>query len=141
RLAAASETPQLTCLGLVELIWDPKRTAQDEALITRALDSPYPSVRGAVVFNSKKVPALADTMKRSGGFDYRELTGVCVDNERDPVPGLKWAGNYPNAKFRAFASNESRRWFTTPDTPQTVIAWFEGQGKPARTAEQLMQDS
>ena len=31
------------------------------------------------------------------------------------VPGAKWAGNYPGAQFRAFASNASRRWFTTTD--------------------------
>ncbi len=45
RLAAVSETAQLACIGLNELIWDPKRTAQDEALIVRALDSPYRAVR------------------------------------------------------------------------------------------------
>ena len=92
RLAAASETPQLACVGLVELIWDPKRTAQDEALVTRALDSPYRGVRGAVVLNASKLPALAETMKRSGGFDYRELTGVCVDDARDAVPGIEMGG-------------------------------------------------
>ena len=141
RLAAASETPQLACVGLVELIWDPKRSAQDEVLITRALDSPYRGVRGAVVLNANKLPALADTMKRSAGFDYSELTGVCVDDAHDSVPGTKWAGSYPNAHFRAFASNASRRWFTTPDSPEKVIAWFAARGKPARTAQQLAEDA
>lgn len=140
RLAAASETPQLACIGLNELIWDPGRTEQDETLIARALDSPYRGVRGAVVLNAKRVPALADSMKRSGGFDYSSLSGVCVDDVRDPMPSAKWAGGYPGAQFRPFASNESRRWFTTPDPPEKVIAWFEARGKSARTAPQIMAD-
>lgn len=140
RLAAASETAQLACIGLNELIWDPKRTAADEALIVRALDSPYRAVRGAVWFNASKIPALAESMKRSGGFDYRSLSGVCVEDARDPVSGTKWAGSYPGAQFRVFASNDSRRWFTTQDPVEKVIAWFATRGKPARTAQQMTED-
>ena len=77
RLAADSETPQLACVGTVELIWDPKRTARDEALISQHWTAP---IAGCAVpsCSTRKVPALAEMMKRSGGFDYRELTGVCV---------------------------------------------------------------
>jgi hypothetical protein len=139
RLAAASETAQLACIGVNELIWDPQRSAQDEALIMRALDSPYPAVRAAVFFSASKVPALSESWKRSGGFAYRSLSGVCVEDERDAVPGAKWAGNYPGAQFRAFASNASRRWFTTPDETEKVIAWFAARGKPAQTEQQLME--
>ena len=92
-------------------------------------------------FNASKVPALGEAWKRSGGFDYRSLSGVCVDDERDPVPGAKWAGSYPGAQFRIFASNASRRWFTTPDPVEKVIAWFAARGKPARTAQQLAEDA
>lgn len=141
RLAAGSETPQLACIGVMELIWDRKRTAQDEALIARALDSRYPSVRNAVLSNWRLVPDLQAAMKRNGGFDYGSLSGVCVDSTRDAVPGTKWAGGYPGAQFRPFASNDSRRWFTTPDPPEKVIAWFEARGKVARTGPQLMADS
>jgi hypothetical protein len=141
RLAAASETAQLACIGVNELIWDPKRSAQDEALIMRALDSPYPAVRAAVFFSASKVPALGESWKRSGGFDYRSLSGVCVEDERDAVPGAKWAGNYPGAQFRAFASNASRRWFTTADDPEKVTAWFAARGKPAQTEQQMMEAS
>lgn len=140
RLAAASETPQLACIGVVELIWDRKRTPQDDALIARALDSPYRAVRGAAVLNAKKVPELANPMKRIGGFDYSSLTGVCVDDVRDPVPSAKWSGDYPGAQFRPFASNESRRWFTTPDPPEKVFAWFEARGKKARTEAEIGAD-
>jgi hypothetical protein len=139
RLAAASETAQLACIGVNELIWDPKRTAQDEALIMRAIDSPYPAVRAAVFFSSGKLPALGESWKRSGGFDYRSLSGVCVEDQRDLVPGAKWAGNYPGAQFRPFASNASRRWFTTPDDPEKVIAWFAARGKPAQTEQQMTE--
>lgn len=139
RLAAASETAQLACIGVNELIWDPKRSAQDEALLVRALDSPYPSVRAALFFSSKKVPALGESWKRGGNFDYRALSGVCVEDERDVVPGAKWAGNYPGAQFRAFASDASRRWFTTADDPEKVIAWFAARGKPAQTEQQMLE--
>jgi hypothetical protein len=143
RLAAASQSPQLACIGLTELIWDPKRTPQDETLIAQALDSPYQAVRGAVYLNAGRLRDAAgfpELMKRAGRFDYRELSGVCLDQGRDPVPSPKWAGKYPGVQFRAFASDESRRWFTTPDAPEKVIAWFEAQGKVARTQQQLMED-
>lgn len=140
RLAAASETAQLACIGVNELIWDPKRTAEDEALIVRALDNPYRAVRGAVWFSASKIPALGESLKRSGGFNYGSLSGVCVDDARDPVPGTKWAGGYPGAQFRTFASNHSRRWFTTQDPVEKVIAWFATRGKPARTGQQMTED-
>ncbi len=92
-------------------------------------------------FNASKIPALGESLKRSGGVNYGSLSGVCVDDARDPVPSTKWAGGYPGAQFRAFASNKSRRWFTTPDPHEKVIAWFAARGKPARTAEQLMEDA
>jgi len=142
RLAAASETPQLTCLGVVNLLWDPKRTPEDDALIARALESPYRSVRGAVVFNPSLVPArLTEWMQRSSReVDYDSLTGVCMDNLRDAVPGTKWAGGYPSAQFRPWASDDSRRWFTTPDSVEKVVAWFQARGKSARTAQEMAAD-
>jgi hypothetical protein len=141
RLAAASQTAQLACIGLNELIYDPQRTAQDEALIVRALESPYHSVRAAVLNNTNKIPALAEVWKRSDRYNYRSLSGLCVDDGRDPVHGAKWAGNYPGAQYRVFASSDARRWFTTPDPVEKVVAWFAAQGKPARTAQQLTEDA
>ena len=91
-------------------------------------------------FNAGKIPALGESLKRTGGFNYGSLSGVCIDDARDPVPGTKWAGGYPGAQFRTFASNDSRRWFTTPDPVEKVIAWFAARGKPARTAQQLTED-
>jgi hypothetical protein len=137
RLAAAAETAQLACIGLYELIYDPKRTAQDEALIVRALDSPYRGVRSAALSYANKIPAIAEVWKRSSG-DFRSFAG-CIDDVRDPVHGAKWAGNYPGAQYRVFASNASRRWFTTPDPVEKVIAWFAARGKPARTAQELTE--
>ena len=141
RLAAASETAQLACIGLNELIYDPKRTAQDDALIVRALESPYHSVRAVVLNNTNKIPALADVWKRSDRYSFRSLSGLCVDDGRDPVHGAKWAGNYPGAQYRVFASSDARRWFTTPDPVEKVIAWFAARGKPARTTQQLNEDA
>jgi hypothetical protein len=141
RLAAASETPQLACIGLNELIYDPKRSPQDEALLARAMESPYRAVRGAVMLSATRIPALSEFWKRSGGSDYRTLSGICVDDTRDPVHGAKWAGNYPGVQYRVFASGDSRRWFTTPDPVEKVIAWFEARGKPARTAQELAEEA
>lgn len=141
RLAAASETPQLACIGLVELTYDPKRTAQDEALIVRALESPFGVVRAAALSNAAKIPAVAAAQDRIDGYNYRSaLSGLCVDDVRDPVHGAKWAGNYPGAQYRVFASSDARRWFTTPDPVEKVIAWFAARGKPARTAQELTED-
>ena len=106
----------------MQMIWDPKRTARDEAVITRALDSPYRGVRGAVLLNANKLAALANSVKRTGNLNYRELYGLCGEDRHDPMPGIKWAGGYPSAQFRAFASDESRRRFTTSDSPEKVIA-------------------
>jgi hypothetical protein len=141
RLAAASETPQLACIGLVELSYDPKRTAKDEDLIVRALESPYPVVRATALSNASKIPVLAGVDKRIDGYNRRSLSGLCVDDTRDPVYGAKWAGNYPGAQYRFFASSDARRWFTTPDPVEKVIAWFAARGKPARTAQELTEDA
>jgi hypothetical protein len=40
-----------------------------------------------------------------------------------------------------FASGDSRRWFTTPDPVEKVIAWFAARGKPARTAQELTEEA
>jgi hypothetical protein len=142
RFAAASETPQLVCIGVNELIWDPNRTSQDEGLILRALDSPYHAVRGAaVLWGVNRIPALGGLWPRNAGFDYSELSGLCVDDGRAPIAHPKWAGDYPGAQFRVFASNQARRWFTTADPPEKVIAWFAARGKAARTEQQIRADA
>jgi len=140
RLAAAAETPQLACLGLRELIYAKDRSAGDEAIAIVALDSPWPGVREAVLSLGGMLPAVKALWQRVP-HDGNEVSGTCVDAVRDPVPGAKWAGNYPGARFRAFASSASRRWFTTPDPPEQVIAFFAGQGMPARTIEEMQADA
>ncbi len=140
RIAAAAETPQLACIGLRELILSPGRTAADEALILAALDSPWRSVRSAVIAWGSKVPGMEAIRPRAvveGGL----TPGGCIDGGRDPQPGPKWAGGYPGARYRPFASSTTRRWFTTPDSLEQVMAFFERAGKPARTAEELAGDA
>lgn len=138
RIAAAAETPQLACIGLRELILSPGRTAADEALIVAALDSPWRSVRGAVLAWGAKVPGVDAIRQREVyGLASRE----CIDGGRDPEPGPKWAGGYPGARYRPFASSATRRWFTTPDSLEQVLDFFERAGKPARTADELAADA
>jgi len=140
RIAAAAENGQLACLGIGELIFLPGRTAEDEALILSSLDHPAPSVRAVVLGNASKIPGIEGLFKRSSGFG-RNAAPACVDGTVDYVPGPKWAGNYPGARYRPFASSMARRWFTTSDPVEKVIAYFAARGKPARTREELAADA
>lgn len=139
RVAATADMPQLACLGVNELGYVQGRTAEDDALIVSALDHPAPSVRAAAFSLRQKVPVLGDLMRRSAA-SRDGGSGTCLDSTTDFVPGVKWAGGYPGARFRAFASNDSRRWFTSEDPVEKVLAWFAKSGKTARTKEQLGAD-
>ena len=140
RVAAAAETPQLACLGVNELAYLPGRTPQDEALIVKALDHPGPSVRAAALSSWQRIPAIEQVSKRYAP-DRRGTSGTCLDGTRDYQPGRKWAGDYPGARFRAFASNDARRWFTSNDPLDKVIGWFANAGKPARTSQEMATDA
>lgn len=139
RVAAVARTPQLACLGLRELIHDPQRTPADETLIVAALDSPYRAVRGAVLTYGQGIAAVKALMPRVDRDAPQAPSYACTDGARDAEPAAKWAGGYPGARFRHFASGPLRRWFTTPDSPERVLAWLSRGGEPARTAEELQE--
>jgi len=140
RVAATADTPQLACLGINELGYLPGRAAEDDAIILGGLDHPAPSVRAAAFAHRQKVPVIEDLGKRWARTGDSG-SGTCLDGTADYVPGAKWAGDYPGARYRAFASNNTRRWFTTDDPVDEVLAWFAKSGKAARTKEQLSADA
>lgn len=140
RVAALSDTPQLACIGLRELIYAPQRTSEDEAAIIAALESPWRGVRSTVLNEGGNLQAIKDLRAR-GQIGQGSASGTCVDGWRDPEPGLKWAGGYPGARFRYFASSPSMRWFTTTDPLDKVLAYFNKSGKKALTWEEMQADT
>jgi len=136
RIAARSETPQLACLGVRELVYSDKRTPEEDALVVAAIDSPAHGVRGAAYLLVSKLPQLQQMQPRMN-YSNRGDSGTCLDDLQDADPGLKWAGGYPNARYRYFASNASLRWFTTTDPVEKVLAYFNNSGHPARTEAEL----
>jgi hypothetical protein len=134
RVAARSQTPQLACIGVRELAMATERTPDDEAAIVEAMDSPWHSVRSAAFVFETKLPQIADAKARyTWGPDY----GECYSGTRDHDPGIMWAGGYPGARFRFVASTPSRRWFTTTDPVDKVLAHFQASGRPSQTIEEI----
>jgi hypothetical protein len=146
RAAATAETPQLACIGLRDRLRADKRTGADWALLAAALDSPWRAPRNAALIyarllppdSTEAVPTAMKMLEREGRYDYRGPTDICIDGWRDPLPNPGLAGHYPNARYRPFASDATRRWFTTADAPEKVFAYFAQAGLgPALTAEAL----
>jgi hypothetical protein len=140
RIGVTAETPQLACISVTEIVYLPGRTTDDVALLVKALDSPWRSVRNAVLSNASRIPGLEGVAQRADRTT-RDGSQTCFDSVRDPQPGPEWAGNYPGARYRAFASNPDLRWFTSTDPVEKVLAFFAGQGKPGRTSQQLGADA
>jgi hypothetical protein len=146
RAAASAETPQLACIGLRERLRANKRSAADWALLAAALDSPWRAPRTAALNYARSVspdtaqpvPTAMKMLQREGKKNYRGFTDTCLDGWRDPLPNPGLAGHYPNARYRPFASDTTRRWFTTPDSPEKVFAYLAKAGAgPALNAAQL----
>jgi hypothetical protein len=136
RVAAKSETPQLACIGVRELVYAKQRSPEEDAIIVAAADSPARSVRVAALALQSQLPALKEMQPRVR-YDSANASGTCLDDDRDPDPGLKWAGGYPNARYRYIASSASIRWFTTTDPVEKVVAYFNSSGRPARTEAEM----
>jgi hypothetical protein len=136
RVAAKAETPQLGCIGIRELVYAKQRTPEEDAIIVAAADSPARSARVAALTLQSQIPALKEMQPRMR-YDSAYSSGTCVDDSRDSDPGLKWAGGYPNARYRYIASSASIRWFTTTDPLEKVIAYFNNSRRPARTEAEM----
>ena len=144
RTAARAETPQLACIGLRELMRSPSPSAEDEALLAAALDSPWRGPRTLVLALANppwgarpRFSVLARRTERAVEGGYQGLYDICIDGSRDPEPNPGLAGRYPGARHRPFASDATRRWFTTPDPPKQVLAYLTKGGGAALTADEM----
>lgn len=135
RVAARATTPELACIGVYQLAYVLKdRTPEDDAALLAAIDNPAPSVRSVAL--GSQTQAITTLVQRAA-MDRRTYSGVCADAYTDPEYGAKWAGGYPGAKFRFFASSAERRWFTTADPVDKVLAFFASAGKTGMTKREL----
>ena len=135
RVAARATTPELACLGVYQLAYVIKdRTPEDDAALLAAIENPAPSVRSIAL--GAQAQAITTLVPRAA-VDRRSFSGMCIDANVDPEYGAKWAGGYPTAKFRFFASSAERRWFTTADPVDKVLAFFASAGKPGMTKSEL----
>jgi hypothetical protein len=137
-VAARAHTPQLACLGVHALAVLEKRSPEEDAAVLAAFDHPAPSVRWQAY--SAGLPATAAMGNRAVPYD-RSMIGTCLDGHVDREYGIKWAGGYPNAKYRFFASTPTQRWFTTTDSLEKVTAFFTKQGHPPLTESDAQAQS
>jgi hypothetical protein len=140
RVAAQAENPQLAVAGLrgLMLVAGPI-AAEDQPLIVAGLDSPYPGVRDTVMQLGSRVPGINELSPRIVS-DPDAYAGLAfLDDSRDAEPDPAVIGSYPGARFRYFASDPSRHWFTTQDAPAKVIAFLTRDGGEALTGEELKQ--
>jgi hypothetical protein len=145
RAAARAENPHLACLGLRGVIFAGGITADEDALFLAALDSPWRGPRNLVLDWSSRIPPssasgaalLVQMLGRAGKPQPASGTDLCLQSGRDPEPNPGLAGRYPGARHRPFASDATRRWFTTPDPPEKVLAYLTKDGGQALTADGL----
>ena len=103
------------CIGLNELIWDPKRTAQDEALICERWTAVSRSTRRGVV-QREQVPALAE-IEAQRRIQLPLALRRLRRRARDPVPARSGPETIPVRSFvrspattRAAGSRRRTRW-------------------------------
>lgn len=138
RVAARAENPALAIVGLRGLmVVKGPIAAEDQQLITAAMDSPYPGIRHTVMRFGGNIPGVAELSPRivSDPDAYADLT--FLDDSRDAEPDPAVIGSYPGARYRYFASAPTRYWFTTQDTPDKVIAFLTRDGGEALTGDEL----
>jgi len=136
RVAARAENPRLAIVGLRGLILESEATsAEDQQVILAALDSPYAGVRRTVLTLAAGKPFVSSVLPRAAAETDRSSSLDFLDESRSREPDPAMAGSYPGARYRYFASNATRHWFTTPDPPEKVIAFLTRDGKQALTAD------
>jgi len=138
RVAARAENPGLAIFGLRGLILGPgPKSAEDEQLILAGLDSPYAGVRRTVLEMAGALPSVARVRPRAARAADASTSIAFLDVSRDREPDPAVAGSYPGARYRYFASDATRHWFTTQDPPEKVIAFLTRDGKQALSADAL----
>lgn len=138
RVAARAENPRLAILGLRGLLLGSQPvSAEDEQLVVADLDSPYAGVRRTVLQLGARLPSLSGIGSRIAADADPGSSIAFLDESRSPDPDPALAGSYPGARYRYFASDATRHWFTTPDPPEKVIAFLARNGRQALTADEF----
>lgn len=141
RIGAAADVPQLKAFCL-DRIHDRGLQPAEHSLVIKALNDPYPLVR---VTAQKMVGQLPDEKHsrmlarevRTGGGGDRETAVLGLIAGTLPDAKKLGAAPYPGATYWYFASDRDTDFFTTPDAPEKVIAFYAKGGKKAFTAAEL----
>jgi hypothetical protein len=137
RIGAAADVPQLKALCL-KLIFDRGLRPEEHPLVIRALNDPYPLVRAAARRMIHKLPEehgrrLARQVDPDGS---RVVAGGLIPGELPGATRLS-ATPYPGATYWFFASDRESDFFTTPDAPEKVLAFYAKNGKKGQTLTEL----
>lgn len=138
RAAAHAWLPALRVVALRGLARVPF-TPQDKAVLAQAFDDPVPAVRlaaMALAWKDKELQAWAErsyeTVGKVGFIDRVRLWPDIVPSDKE-----LGAPAYPGATYRYFASGPKRAFFTTPDPPAKVTAFYGTGSRKVLTAAQL----
>ncbi len=138
RIGAAADVPQLKAFCLKRI--GARGLKPDEhPLVIKALNDPYPLVRAAAWEMVGRLPG--DKYRRMLARDAhsgRSSTGV-LGLIGGVVPDAKKLGAapYPGATYWYFASDGESDFFTTPEPPEKVLAFYAKDGKKALTLAEL----
>ena len=137
RTGAAAETPQLKAFCLDRML-SRGLQPEDAPLVIAAFDDPYPLVRAVAHALARQLPdeKWARMLARDSGRSAEGAKGLTPGVA--PDAGRLGAPLYPGATYWHFASSPSfGAFFTSPDDPEDVVAFYAKGGKPTLDAEEL----
>ncbi len=137
RVGAAADSPQLKAFSLDRMLGRGLRP-EEHALVVAAFDDPYPSVRAVAQLLARQLPdekwarmLPRDSNLRRDGVSGL-IAGVTPDEKRLGAPV------YPRSTHWHFASSPERgEFFTTPDDPDDVVAFYAKGDHEVLSAAQL----
>src|SRR5215831_5195422 len=134
RAALKAENPFLVVLGMRGLA---KQHKLSEADVARGIEDPRYAVR-ATALRFAEPGVAAGAQKRADRPDGSD-SDAWLTAARDPDPTAADLGApvYPGSKLRYFATGPNRWFFTTPDPPDKVVAFYTKGGKRTVTAAEL----
>ncbi len=137
RVGATADSPQLKAFCLAQMM-SRGLAPQEHALVVAAFDDPYPRVRSIAhqLARSFLEERWARMLERDSRVRSDGVSGLIAGIE----PSAKSLGAplYPGATHWHFASSRSAGdFFTTPDAPDDVIAFYAKGGKPVVSAEEI----
>lgn len=127
----SAEVPQLRVLALQLAPQGPARTAAAVA----ALDSPYSTVRVEAAEILRSDESKRRMLDREASLSGKRPEYPVADTMPDAAR-LK-VKTYPGATYRWFASGPELAFFTTPDAPEKVIAFYTQGGQKAYAANEF----